>query len=234
MRKYLSMIPSCRGLMLPAFIAIPLFFAAPCRAEVATPFKITSFILQKDGKASLQWVGPNTNIVVQYTVSLTPPNWQPLPDVTWPVTGNNWTGMLPTNPGEGFVRVVTTGGAGTDGVSAAGGTAPIPMQTRSLSELMGEHDPKSAKFRRDCISCHGPRTQETALDGKTKAIHSTMLNFYGGGNDRCIKCHYNGPKFTGPNFLTQSAGSLRKQVNYEVSGCTSCHAKGGLEPLYSR
>ncbi len=62
----------------------------------------------------------------------------------------------------GFLRVV-----GASGV----GTAPIPLKTISLT-LMGWHDPKSDKFMRNCIACHGTRTQERALDGTTPTAHS--------------------------------------------------------------
>ena len=256
MRYYLSMISARFGQILLAGMAVPLFFSAPCRAaEAATPvFRITNFVLEKDGKASLQWVGPSTNIVIQYTADLGVPDWQPLPGVAWPISGTTWSGVMPMTSGKGFLRVFTTGDAGTTGAGTTGaattdtgtggvrttsvaagglGTAPIPMQTISLS-LIAWHDPQAAKFMRDCIACHGTRTQELALDGKTKTAHSIMLSFYGGGNDRCINCHYNGPKYTGPDFLTQSAGALRKQVNYEINGCTSCHAKGSFVPLYDR
>jgi hypothetical protein len=116
------------------------------------------------------------------------------------------------------------------------GTAPIPLKTISLT-LIGWHNPRSDKFLseyRNCIACHGRRTEEVALDGTTPTAHSIMLSFYGQGNDRCIRCHYNGPNYTGPNFLTHSGGSLRKQVNYEINGCTACHAKGSFRPLYDR
>jgi len=205
-------------------VAATLLSSEPVRADVGTPFKITSFVLNQNGSAALQWQGANTNIVVQFTADVTAPVWQPLPGVEWPVSGTNWSGVIPMSPGKGFLRVITTGGVGT---------APIPLKTISLT-LIGWHDPQSDKFMQNCIACHGTRTQELALDGKTKTAHSLMLAFYGQGNDRCITCHYNGPNYTGPNFLTDSAGSLRKQVNYEINGCTACHAKGSIKPLYDR
>lgn len=201
-----------------------MLFALPSWADVGAPFKITSFVLNKDGTAALQWQGANTNIVVQFTANVAAPQWQPLPGVEWPISGTSWSGAIPMSPGKGFLRVVTTGGVGT---------APIPLKTISLT-LIGWHDPQSDKFMQNCIACHGTRTQELALDGKTKTAHSIMLSFYGQGNDRCVNCHYNGPNYTGPNFLTHSAGALRKQVNYEVNGCTACHAKGSVKPLYDR
>ncbi len=212
------------GAALFAFVAAGCFFIPTVRADVGTPFKITSFVLNQDGSAALQWQGANTNIVVQFTADVTAPAWQPLPGVQWPVSGSNWSGVIPMSPGKGFLRVVTTGGVGT---------APIPMKTISLT-LIGWHDPQSDKFYQNCIACHGTRTQERAHDGTTPTAHSIMLSFYGQGNDRCINCHYNGPNYTGPDFLTHSAGALRKQVNYEVNGCTACHTKGSIKPLYDR
>ncbi|MBI4326153.1 MAG: hypothetical protein HY674_12955 [Chloroflexi bacterium] len=207
-----------------ACLAVALLSSGPVRAQILSPFRITSFVLSQDGSAALQWQGANTDIVVQFTADVTAPAWQPLPGVEWPVSGTNWSGVIPTSPGKGFLRVVTTGGVGT---------APIPLKTISLT-LIGWHDPQSDKFYRNCIACHGTRTQERALDGTTPTAHSLMLAFYGQGNDRCLTCHYNGPNRTGPDFLTYSAGSLRQQVNYEVNGCTACHAKGSIQPLYDR
>jgi len=224
MRNSQPTIPSrCRAALL-AGAAASLLFALPSQAQLVPPFKITTFVLNTNGSAVLQWQGANTNIVVQFTADVSAPLWQPVPGVTWPITGSNWSGVIPVSSGKGFLRVVTTGGVGT---------APIPLKTISLT-LIGWHDPQSDKFMQNCIACHGTRTQELALDGKTKTAHSIMLSFYGQGNDRCINCHYNGPNYTGPDFLTHSAGALRKQVNYEINGCTACHAKGSIKPLYDR
>jgi hypothetical protein len=195
----------------------------PTRAQLAVPFKITSSVVKKDGTAALQWQGRNTNIVVQFTADVASPQWQPVPGVEWPIAGTNWSGVLPISVGKGFLRIVTT-----DGV----GTAPIPMKTISLT-LIGWHDLDSDKFMANCIACHGTRTQERALDGLTPTAHSTMLGLFSQGNDRCYTCHYNWPG-GGPNLLTDSAGALRKQLNYEVNECTSCHDKGSLLPFYDR
>ena len=223
MRNCPPMIPSrCRAIIV-ACVAALLLFAVPGRAGAGTPFKITSFVLNKEGGAALQWQGADTNIVVQFTEDVTSPQWQPLPGVEWPVSGTSWSGEIRMTLGKGFLRVVTA-----DGV----GTAPIPLETISLS-LIGWHDPASNKFFQNCIACHGTRTQEVALDGKTPTAHSIMLSFFGQGNERCYNCHYNGPN-NGPDFLTSSAGALRKQVNYEISACTVCHAKSSFRPLYDR
>jgi len=222
------MLRSRGGAALLACVAAVLLSALPAPADVGAPFKITSFVLQADGSAALQWQGESTNIVVQFTADVASPAWQPLPGVAWPINGSNWSGVIPMNLGKGFLRVVTTGGAGT---------APIPLKTISLS-LIGWHDPQSDKFMENCIACHGPRTEEVALDGRTPTAHSLMQRYYSPGNARCLECHYlyNGPGANGPDFLTQSAGSLREQVSIEYNGCTDCHSRYsdyGV-PLYDR
>jgi hypothetical protein len=194
--------------MILACVTAVLLSTVSARAQLASPFKITSFVLNTNGAAVLQWQGANTNIVVQFTADVAFPLWQPLPGVAWPIIGSNWSGVIPMSPGKGFLRVVTTGGVGT---------APIPLKTVSLT-LIGWHDPLSHRYMANCISCHGTRTQELALDGTTPSAHSTMLGEFGVGNSRCITCHT-----FGPDFLTHSVGALRKQVNYEISGCTGCH-----------
>ena len=223
MRNSQPTIPSrCRAALL-AGAAAALLFALPSQAQLVPPFKITTFVLNTNGSAVLQWQGANTNIVVQFTADVSAPLWQPVPGVTWPITGSNWSGVIPMSPGKGFLRVITTGGVGT---------APIPLKTISLT-LIGWHDLDGDKFMSDCIACHGARTQERALDGVTPTAHSLMLEFYNQGNDRCYSCHYNWPG-GGPNFLTHSAGALRKQLNYEVNECTDCHSKGSFLELYDR
>lgn len=207
-----------------ACAAVLLLSSGAARAQIVSPFKITSLVLNEDKTAVLQWKGADRDIVVQFTADVTSPMWQPLPGVEWPISGTNWSGAIPLSPGKGFLRVVSTGGVGT---------APIPLTTISLA-LIGWHDPQSDRFYRNCIACHGTRTQERSLDGITPTAHSIMLSYYGQGNDRCINCHYNGPNYTGPDFLTHSAGALRKQVDYEMNGCTACHAKGSVKPLYDR
>lgn len=201
-----------------------LVMAAHVQAQIVSPFGITAVVINKDGTTAVQWKGADRDIVIEYTADVAVPQWQAVPGTEWPITGTNWVGAIPMSPGKGFLRVVSTGGKGT---------TPVPFKNISLA-LIGWHDPQSGKFFRNCVACHGTRTQEVALDGKTPTAHSIMLDFYGQGNDRCINCHYNGPKYSGPDFLTHSAGALRKQVNYELNGCTACHAKGSFKPLYDR
>lgn len=193
-------------------------------ANAGKPFRITSFAVNVDGTSSLQWEGADTNITVESTEDVANPAWQPIPGTEWPINATNWTGVIPMTEGANYIRVVS---------AAQAITAPVPLKTISLS-LISWHNPRSSKFMQNCTACHGTRTQEKALDGVTPTAHSIMLNFYGQSNDRCITCHYNGPNYSGPNFLTHSGGALRKQVNYEVTGCTACHAKGSIKPLYDR
>jgi len=209
-----------------ASVATLLVLGSPVRADAGKPFKISSFVVNSDGTSTLQWEGADTKITVQFTEDVANPAWRPIPGTEWPVDGTNWTGVIPMTEGANFIRVVSAG-------EAQALTAPVPLKTISLS-LIGWHNPRSNKFVQNCIACHGTRTQERALDGVTPTAHSIMLNFYGQGNDRCITCHYNGPNYSGPNFLTHSGGALRKQINYEVAGCTACHAKGSIKPLYDR
>jgi len=121
------------------------------------------------------------------------------------------------------VSDVDTDGDGTPDCNEP--TAALPAQTIGY-DLVGIHDPQSSAYNADCISCHGDRTNEVALDGVTPAAHSRMLfQSFGTGNARCLKCHINGA-----DFLSFSAGGLREPVNLErvISGtgssCTSCHS----------
>jgi hypothetical protein len=134
------------------------------------------------------------------------------------------------------------GGAdGGNGNDNTGGGDQMPKVTVSLPaksiglDLIGIHDSGSRHYNADCISCHGDRTNEVALDGVTPAAHSTMLfSFLGEGNARCVSCHN-----SAPDFLNYSAGGLREQVNLErdlatESSCTSCHSGSGSLAFYVR
>ena len=134
----------------------------------------------------------------------------------------SWTGVMPMSKGKGFLRVVTTAGAGT---------AAIPNKTISM-ELLSWHDPLSAGYMSDCISCHGTLTGELALDGAHLMAHSTMLGDFGSGNSRCILCHEDNPGNLGNYCLTYAAGSLSEQVNVQTKDCTDCQDKGGGETEY--
>ncbi len=120
------------------------------------------------------------------------------------------------------------GGSGNDN---AGGDDQTPKVTVGLPaksiglDLVGIHDSGSQYYNADCISCHGDRTNEVALDGVTPAAHSTMLfRSWGEGNARCASCHRDRA-----DFLSYSAGGLREPVNVErnigaAGSCTYCHS----------
>jgi hypothetical protein len=103
-------------------------------------------------------------------------------------------------------------------------TVGVPAKSIGL-DLVGIHDSGSQYYNADCISCHGDRTNEVALDGATPAAHSTMLfKSWGEGNARCANCHKGRA-----DFLSYSAGGLREPVNVErnvrtAGSCTSCHS----------
>ncbi len=148
----------------------------------------------------------------------------------------NDNGAVDDNAGGDNTNDNTGGGGGGNGNDNAGGgddqppkiTVGLPAKNIGY-DLIGLHDPGSARYDANCIGCHGERTNEVALDGVTPAAHSTMqFGFLGEGNARCVSCHQNAP-----DFLNHSAGGLRKLVNVERdlaadSSCTSCHSSGNL------
>lgn len=186
------------------------------KAAGRSALEITKFTLEAGGVISLEWSGVSKNIVVQLTPTLTSPDWQPFPGQDWPIDGTSWTGVVPEGQKDGFIRLLTLAENGP----------PLPSKTISLA-LIGIHDPDSTAHNGDCISCHGDRTDEKAVDGITVAAHGAMLPFFGTGNDRCLHCHE-----TGPNFLTGSAGGLRKQTSMVNISCVTCHGKGSTLEFY--
>ena len=138
-----------------------------------------------------------------------PASWEPVPGQEWPIDAGEWVGTLPAGKKMGFLRV-----------SAGSLSAVIPLKYVQL-DLIGIHDFGSANYNGNCISCHGDRTKEVALDGQTPTAHSTMLPLFGEGNDRCLHCHA-----PGPDFLTYSTGGLRTQINMAETDCFSCHRAG--------
>lgn len=172
---------------------------------------IKEFKLESNRRLTLAWSGVTNGVVVETSASLSRPYWQALPGTDWPVTGTNWSGIVPVERAADFVRLVS--------YASAGGF--VPSKTLSL-DVIGIHDPGSKAYNPDCISCHGTRTNEVALDGVTPMAHGTMLPFFPGpGNARCVDCHQ-----PGPDFLTGSRAALREQVN--MTYCFVCH---GRQPL---
>ena len=113
-------------------------------------------------------------------------------------------------------------------VSPGGGAkAALPAKNIEFS-LICIHDPASDGYNDDCISCHGDRTDEMALDGATPSAHATMMSQFGEGNDRCIRCHE-----SGPDFLTASGGGLRAQVDIVGANCVVCHSAQATLAFYA-
>jgi len=91
------------------------------------------------------------------------------------------------------------------------------------------HNSKSTQYNGDCIKCHGDKLSpvtETTLDSNVDAIHPRMCQYVyqAAGqetmnNTVCVYCHVN------VDFLGQSAGNLRKQV--EAESCVKCHTSAG-------
>ncbi|MBI2924764.1 MAG: hypothetical protein HYY24_03560 [Verrucomicrobia bacterium] len=197
-----------------ALVALLLVFWARA-AEPSGP-QITKFTYQKDGTAALEWSGADKRVTVQVSGLLTPAEWQSVPGVNWPLDSTKWTGILPRGQ-SAFVRILTHPATGQ----------AVPSKSISLN-LIGIHDPSSSRYNQDCISCHGDRTKEVALDGKTPMAHSTMLLDFGTGNNRCLNCHQGGP-----DFLTASSGGLREPVDISSANCVMCHgADGGAKEFY--
>jgi len=205
-RQYLRVLG---GLVLGAWLA--------SHAQAQT-LEITDFKLTSDRLVSLTWTGATNGIVVETSASLSLPNWQAVPGTTWPVTGTNWSGILPAARIHDFLRVVSYSEGGT----------PRPSKTISLN-LIGIHDSGSAAYNTNCVGCHGDRLNEVALDGKTPSAHSTMQGIFGTGNKRCLKCHT-----PGPDFLSHSAGGLREPVDIIKANCTTCHAAGSEKAFYAK
>ncbi len=172
---------------------------------------ITGFKLDRNRQLTLSWKGVTNGVTVQTSASLSRPQWQALPGTDWPVSGTNWSGTVPVERAADFVRLVSHAGVGDF----------VPSKTLSL-DVIGIHDSGSRAYNPDCISCHGTRLDEVALDGVTKMAHSTMLPFFPGpGNGRCVDCHT-----PGPDFLTHSRAALREQV--DMTYCFVCHGKQPL------
>jgi cytochrome c5 len=94
---------------------------------------------------------------------------------------------------------------------------------KSPSTIMAAHNPNSATYNSDCISCHGDRVSEASLDPSIKPAHAMMLPFYPGGtvtNETCQACHSKGV-----DLRDESATSLWR--NTDVTKCVACHSQAG-------
>ncbi len=111
------------------------------------------------------------------------------------------------------------------GYNGRGILPAIPPKYITL-DVIGIHDLESENYDGDCIGCHGQRKNETALDRTTPASHAQMIAALGEesyfGNDLCVYCHQ-----FGTDFLSWSAGGLRKQIGIWEAECALCHLEGG-------
>lgn len=112
-------------------------------------------------------------------------------------------------------------------VKAAG---PVAQGT-AAPNLLTMHDPQSADYNGDCLSCHAGVLTETTQDPRIPSFHQAMLPFtpgynpaHGPNNDVCVQCH----RFV--ELQTDSAGALRKQVDPAL--CALCHGPSGPGPVF--
>jgi len=86
----------------------------------------------------------------------------------------------------------TNGVDGNDGAPGSGGEAlsaadQILVDTLSTDNVIDIHSDATA----DCVSCHGDKTGEVALDGTTPMAHAIMMPQTPGAdsNAKCAYCH---------------------------------------------
>lgn len=79
-------------------------------------------------------------------------------------------------------------GSGGQPLSAADQLLVTTLSTENVIDL---HDERSAAYRADCVSCHGNKSDEVALDGITPMAHAVMMPAASGANDnaKCAWCH---------------------------------------------
>ncbi len=137
--------------------------------------------------------------------------------------GAGWPGFAATLV---VLATITACGGGSSGGGALGIQAQLPTADTDFA-FIAVHDPSSADYDSDCISCHGDRMTEVALDGVTPSVHSTMAGsaLFGEGNARCLFCHKHGA-----NLVNESGSGLRRQV--DMFACNVCHGAGLTIPFY--
>ena len=121
-----------------------------------------------------------------------------------------------------------TGPAGASGKTGPAGSsgAPGPAVELASVNIKALHNPASARFNGDCLSCHRDVTQRTTLDPKIKDAHAVMIPFVPGfvaakgpTNENCSFCH------KGADLSGHSTSGIRKDVN--ADSCALCHGPGG-------
>ncbi|HBB40021.1 MAG: hypothetical protein COW73_09895 [Nitrospirae bacterium CG18_big_fil_WC_8_21_14_2_50_70_55] len=91
-----------------------------------------------------------------------------------------------------------TGPAGPAGPAGPGGGGEVLgtqdqllVTTLSTQNVVDIHDERSSDYNADCVSCHGTKTDEVALDGTTPMAHAIMMPVALGAdnNKKCAWCH---------------------------------------------
>jgi len=209
------------GKKVALWMMVVAFVALTVSSGYADTFVIDNCKVCPDGTVALSWVGATKDITVEYSTDMK--NWIPLPTTKnqWPIKASFWVGTL-SNPGtKGFFRV----SAGDELFTPA-----VPFKIITL-DMIGIHDSASDNYNSDCLACHSERLKEVSLDHTIPAFHAVhtgvRVPYFGRDNERCLKCHV-----PGPDFLTYSAGGLRRQVDHIAVGCTFCHGPQSSQPFY--
>lgn len=133
----------------------------------------------------------------------------------------------------------TDGANGQDGADGQDGTDGADGQDAETDysdiNLYAAHDPASAQYRSDCLSCHESVITEVSADAAVDTFHVGMLKYLNPTwnvpddvtDDACQYCHAEGV-----DLMNGSAGAIRRQVSIEDE-CFMCHQGGGTYPLYN-
>lgn len=163
------------------------------------------------------------------------------------------------------------GGGGGGAVPATGSTVSPADQAAidanlasalSTQNVVAIHDDTSSTYNSDCVSCHGSKSDGTALDGRPDA-HAVMVPWTPGDttNDKCTWCHdkivlefrnpsHNSYSGTYSNYLDPDLPASADQLNtarlntnlYENGTirqqhnavlCLQCHALGTEFEFYA-
>lgn len=130
----------------------------------------------------------------------------------------------------GALIVVLAAATGT--VPLRAGTAETTAAAAVPANVSAIHDPDSAHYDADCLSCHASILKETSKDPRVPGFHQAMLPYVPGFNARkgaenkhCVTCHRDAI-----DFDHESSTSLRRTVS--VESCVYCHSRSGPGPVY--
>ena len=126
---------------------------------------------------------------------------------------------------------------GTGGLASSAGQAEpaeASENTTATVNLTAVHDPNSAAYNDNCLSCHADILKQSSSDPRVLAFHQAMLPYTPGYNARkgaqnknCVTCHRDAI-----DFRQESGISLRRSVSIE--SCVYCHGRSGPGPVYYR